>query len=671
MRTRRTRLARATAAIVAAVLLLTTLMLSPASAGGWTDNGPGDSGSNGGSSGVQTGSGDYRCGQRIGGTPGVLYRKIDGKWLPWFEYGYQSCVGKGPSSNWNNTGYTELCPSGFLVYRFYGTPQEPAAAVTRSRVNLTNWCNGESGYSFPAANPFDAGQNVGAPWKAIEGRNQDLYYSQHPNPQYFRNDAGQLTTGYSTRVRGQCTSVQTAATMRSWFDRAGQNERIALRAALGTDYWVASGKGQRPATGQAEAGIRNVRGYPFRWSQWTQDKTKPPAPTSAASADGFYLTSFDWEERDCASPFQFLNSTEADPTTRTVIGTCYVPLLRKRTQLRNVNTGQIGWKYPTLQRDSRQGWGDGERLSLFYRGTSYTPNGSGGDTLDRSATGLSARQQANLIAGWRDAMITDYRAWWNKGLYNAAGAQVVPVNAYVGESSRSRILQSTQLDQSAAAQQLWESARCRVGTQVSFDAPKNYEFPDLDATADVRVVDQQVFQVSPTTVEVTLTGPSTLTCDDGGCPPGTSLTTLSWNARIDGTRGYRLYQAKSPSDTIPQGYDGLVYSRKVTANGRTRSETFTVRFLRPTQPTQYVRLTISDLKGTFTQVVQTDGLKIDGLSPYTGQRYTIDTGALQAQQTSPLTVTASATPKALTRTSPTSYEVLIPVVGAVQVPVTR
>lgn len=671
MRITRSRTARWFATVVTLALSLTLLATTPASAG-WGDNPPPGSSGGSGSAGGQSGAGEFACGQNIGLQPGALYKKMGRTWYRWWEYGYSSCVGKGASSQWNNTGYIELCSTGFLVWRFYGSASNPTAAVTRSRVNNTQWCAGET-TSFPAHNPMDANVPVGSPWAAVQGVSLDQLYNGSPAYSYFRNDAGQLTTTGPARVQGGCEGLMSTTTIRQWYDKASENEKIALRAALGTDYWLVSSQGRGAnATALSQAGLRNATGYPFSWAQWAatpQTKSQAPVPVAAHLADGYFLTSFQFEDRACASPFQFLNRSQVAPVNRTVVGTCYVPLLRKRTQLRNVRTGAYDWKWNTVQHDwNRLHWGDGERLSVYYRGSHYTPGGPGGDTLDAGVTGLDGPTQNHLIASWRNAMVNDYRNWWNQGVTTGTGAQIVPVNAYDGETNRAVIANSTPVDQNRAVQELWDSARCRVGTQITFDEPEPTSFPDVKASLNVEVATQEVLQVSPNTVQLKVSAPTAPLCDGKGCPDGVALESLSWDASVVGTNGYRLYQASSPSEEIPVGYDGLVYSTKAGFS-KLRSQTFTIRFLHPTSAKQAVQLRLSRLSGTYSQTTLTDGLKIRGVSPITGAPYTVDTGALQAQKISPLRITATGAPLALQRGLPGNYYVDIPVVGAVQVPV--
>lgn len=665
----RTRLRARTAKLVVAILALAlslTLLGAPAAQAGWTDTGPGTGSGGSGSSGGQGGSGQWHCGNWLPGqNPGALYYKLGANWHRWFEYGYQSCVGQGSSAQWNNTGYAELCPAGFLVYRFYGSYRNPAAAVTRSQTNLTSWCAGESTYAFPAANPLDAGVDVGSPWKAALGVNQDQAKNGAPSIHYMRNDAGLLVPSWSTRVAGNCSALQTEGTLRNWYDRtASDTERIALRAALGTDYWVASGGGAHPATGLAEAGLRFANGYRFNWGAWLKNTNAVPAYDP--NGDSYYLTSFDWENRPCASPFQFLSSTKTAAVDRTVIGTCYIPTYRKRNQVRNVRTGQIGWLWPAIQAHKTEyGRGDGERLSQYYRGGSYTPSGPGGDSLDAATTGLSAGQQDQLIKGWRNAMVADYRAWAAQGLTNSQGAQVVPVNPYIGESDRSRLGQATATNIDAAADALFNGARCRVGSSVQFDVPEPQDAPDVKAALDLKMKNVEVLQVSATEAKISVdAGP--LLCDSRGCDSTVALQSLTWDAELTGQGGFKVCTASS-AGKIPPGCDGVVSQKVVTSNGIKRSHTFTVRFASPTDPHEAVKVRLSNLAGEYSQVIKTSGLQIHGISPITGKAYTIDTGPLEAKITKPLPVTASGEPTRLSKVGP-EYHVTFPVIGAVQVP---
>jgi hypothetical protein len=669
--------ARQVVAALAVTLSLVAAAAAPSAAApaptGWSDSGPGAVGGSGGSSSQTGGRGEFHCGQRIGLTPGALYMRFQGRWSRWWDYGYQSCVGQGASSLWDNSGVVELVPTGFLVYRFYGSASNPVQAMTRSRVNLTAWGAAESSYSFPATNPFDAGVAAGAPWRAGEDRNWQQYYDGGAESAVFRNDAGQLTTSYPTRVAGSCVNAQSDNSIATWFTtQASDTEKIALRAALGYDYWVASAAGRYPATGRAEAGIAQIRsGYRFDWNAWVNgDTSAPPAPK--ADGDAYYLEDFTFETRPCASPFQFASTTATPPAERTVIGTCYVPLMRKRIQLRNNRTGALGWKWPSVQHDwTVAGRGDGERMSNYYRGTAYTPTGPGGDTLDRGTTGLTAAQQTQLITGWRNAMVADYRAWWSRGITTGAGAQVVPVNPYPAGLAWWRLMSQAPVDVNAAADALYHGARCRVGSAIQFDVPQATDVPEVGASLDVRVDDVEVFQVSPRDAQITLTaGP--LRCDGAGCPPEVSLRSLTWTSKLTAVGGYKLCPAPNPGSSgrlpIPHGCDGVVTSSKVVRNGIAVTEQYTVRFVRPTDASQVLRLTVEQVSGTYAQAVQTSGLQIRGISPITGQQYTIDTGPLNAQVVKPLPVSVTGTPVPLTPTA-TGYALDMPVVGAVQVPV--
>lgn len=648
-------------------------------AAGWSDSGPGSSNGSTGSSNQGGGGGTFTCGQNIGGTPGALYIKQGGRWVRWWDYGYQSCVGKGSSNNWANTGYAELVPTGYLVYRFYGSANTPVQAMTRSRLNLSTWGAVESSYSFPAANPFDAGVAAGAPWRASEDVNWqaflDLGQPGNWGADYFRtfrNDAGQLTTSYPTGVTGSCANAQSTSTIQQWFDtKASPQEQIALRAALGYDYWVASRAGAYPDTGRAEAGLSAIRsGYRFSWQAWVNGDTSLP-PRADPNGNAYYLSDFTFETRPCASPFQFASTTATPATERTVIGTCYVPLVRKRIQLRNVRTGALDWKWPSVQHDwNNTPYGDGERMSTYYQGTSYTPRGAGGDSLDRGTTGLTAAQQSQLITGWRNAMVADYRAWASRGVTTAAGAQLVPVNPYPAGNGWVSLISNAPVSIDAAADALYNGARCRVGSSIQFDVPQPTDAPDLGASLDVRVNDVDVFQVSPTEAQVTIT-PGPLRCDGAGCPPEVELESLSWTSSLTALGGYRLCRpaaTRGSSTSIPLGCDGVVTSRKVTDGARTISETYTVRFVRPTVADQAIRLTIDNVQGTYSQDVTTSGLQIRGISPITGESYTIDTGPLTAEVIRPLPVTVTGSPAPLTPT-PTGYRLDVPVIGAIQVPV--
>lgn len=661
------RLAKWLVAALTLALSITFLVVPPAQAG-WTDSGPGGSGGSGGNTGSQGSNGEYHCGNWLPGqNAGALYRKLGAAWYRWYEYGYSSCVGQGASTQWNNTGYQELCPTGFLVYRFYGSFNNPAAAVTRSQTNQESWCSGESTYAFPAANPLDAGVDVGSPWKAALGVNMNQLNNGAPSVHYMRNDAGLLVPSWSTRVQGQCSDLQSEGALRSWFNNtASDTERIAMRAALGYDYWIASGEGRYSATGLAEAGLSSAHGYRFSWENWLRNTNAVPAYDPNGNA--YYLTDFAWETRPCASPFQFMSTTKAAPTDRTVIGTCYIPTVRKRQQLVNVRSGQLGWKWPSLQHSVNLGWGDGERMSQFYAGTEFTPRGPGGDSLDSATTGLSADQQIHLITGWRNAMVNDYRAWAGQGVTNSQGAQVVPVNPYRGESDRSLLGAATAVDINAAVDALYWGARCRVGSSVQFDVPEPQDAPEVNGAVNLAMSNVEVLQVSPTEAQIKVNA-ATMLCGGQACPSNVSLKSLYWDANMVGQGGFKLCSASSTKN-IPAGCDGVVATKSVSSGGIKRSQTFTVRFANPTDPKEAVGIDLTRLGGEYTQIIKTSGLQIRGVSPITGASYTIDTGPLEAKITKPLAVTASGKPVALTRTA-AGYTAKFPVIGAIQVPVNR
>lgn len=669
--TLRRRLSALAAALVAACL--TVLMSAGPAAAAWTDtggNGNSNSNSNGGGN-VSSGSSTFSCGRSIGLVPSALYIRLAGRWVRWWDAPYGYCTGSSGSGNlsYSYTGYAELCPTGFLVYRFYGTVNNPTIAVTRSQTNQTQWCAPESTYAFPANTPLDAGVDAGAPWKTTVGVNASQQNDGASNIYYFRNDAGLLAPSYPTQVTGSCTSAQTGNSMVNWFNTtASPAEQIALRAALGYDYWVASAGGRYPATGLAEAGLSTASGYRFSWGAWLADTSV--APVADPNGDAFYLTDFTWESRSCASPLQFMSNTDTATQDRVVIGTCYVPTVRKRTQMLS-SSGQYVWSWNALTRSTNSTQGDGERMSNLYRNTQYTPGGAGGDSLDASVTGLSADQQTALVTGWRNAMVANYRAWAAAGLQTAAGAQVVPVNPYAGEADASLIGKTTAIDVNAAAETLYNAARCRVGTSVRFDLPQPQDAPELGGTVNLNVTDVDVMQVSATTAQVKVSA-GAMTCQGGtGCPDTVALKSLSWTGTLTGTNGYKICATTNISKRIPTSCDG-VYTTGAGAStsGIQRSQTFTVRFAHPTDTSQAVVVSLSNLKGTYTQQITTTGFQIKGVSPVTGSSYSIDTGPLTAKITKSLTVTASATPKALTPTG-TGYKVTFPVIGAVQVPVTR
>lgn len=643
-----------------------TLLVAPTAQAGWTDSGPGGSSGGSGSSGSQGGSNQFHCGNWLPGqNAGALYYKMASSWYRYYEYGYQSCVGQGASSQWLKTGRADLCPAGFLVYRFYGSANNPAAAVTRSQTNLTNWCAPESTYAFPAVNPLDAGVAVGSPWTAQVGVSSSQLNNGALSVHYARNDAGLLVPTWATRVAGNCAALQSESSLRTWYDQvASPTEQIALRAVLGADYWQASEGGAYQASGLAEAGLRYASGYRFNWAAWKTNTNAVPAYDP--NGDSYYLTAFDWEQRSCASPFQFMSTTTMPQADRTVFGTCYIPTLRLREQVVHARTGQLSALWPTVQHDNRLGYGDGERLSQYYRGASYTPSGPGGDSLDASTTGLGASQQDALIKGWRNAMVADYRAWAAQGITNAQGAQVVPVNPYAAESDPSKMSQSTVVDINAAADALYQGARCRVGSSVQFDLPEVHDAPAIDAAVNLAMSNVDVLQVSPTEAQIRINA-GALLCDSAACPSTVSLKSLSWDATLSGAAGYSLCTATS-TQNIPTGCDGVVTSSAVTTSGIQRSQVFTVRFANPTEPREAVEVNLTNLKGTFTQTILTSGLQVRGISPISGRSYTIDTGPLEAKITKDLRVSASGTPTALTP-SAGGYLASFPVIGAVQVPV--
>lgn len=667
-RTRRSAVARWLTAALGLAVTATLLVSAPAQAG-WTDSGPGSTGDSSSSSGSQ-GSGAFHCGHWISGAnPGALYYRLNGVWYRWWEHGYQPCVGQGTSSVWHNTGYAELVPSGYLVYRFYGTPKNPTAAVTRSRTNLVQWGAQESTYAFPAFNPMDAGVSVGSPWAATIGLNLQQSNNWSPESVYLRNDANLLVPTFPTRIQGLCSNLQSSEGLATWFNKLSPEQQIGVRASFGTAYWKASGQGRFPHTGRAEAGIGQIRsGYRFLWRDWQKDTSK--APSYNANGDSYYLADFTWETRACASPLQFTSEADTPRVDRTVVGTCYAPLMRKRTQVRHIHTGQYSWKWPTVQHDwNRYGYGDGERISTFYQGTAYTPRGAGGDTLDRDITGLTGAQQSSMIQQWRYAMAADYRAWASGGYTTSSGAQVVPANPYAFETGGS-FAASTRNDIEAGAQALVQGARCRVGTSSTFDAAESPGPDPVNATVNLKVTNQRVLQVSPTEAKITVVADPML-CDGRGCEDNVTLSALSWSTAVAGTNGYKLCQATSSSMSIANGCDGVYRVQTFTNGPVQRSQTITVRFAHPTDPSEAVRVSLTNLRGQHTQQVETGGIQIRGVNPITGDKYTVDTGPLRSSVIGDLAeVTAAGTPAPLTTVSG-GYRLDLPVLGAVQVPVSR
>lgn len=643
--------------------LLSTIALPTAQAAQWGDTGSGSSGGKTGGSGIGGTGQQATCGQNLGRTHGVLYYKSGSSWKRFSDYSYPNCVSPYTRNTWKTTGHQHLRESGFLVYRFYGTYENPTRAVTRSRLNLTQWGAHESLYQFAPVWGLDAG-GTKVPTGYTRGTNSQMRADGRTKKDSYtlRNAAGQLAPAYPKKVKGKCQNLQTDGILRSWYkNTASQQEKIAMRATLGRVYWLASREGRYPATGLAEAGLRTIkRGYRFNWNQWQKDTTK--APPRHSKGDSYYITDFTWETRDCASPILYAGEQEVKPEKRPVVGACYIQTKRKTVTRSNGSRNVLLW-HSLEYRDK-----SGERFTDFYKGKKYTPSGSGGDGTEAKITGLTTSKQKKLIKSWRKFMHDDFKKWHNQigGFSNSRGAQILPANPYVGDLNASKIGQVNSTSRNKAAKTLQNSSRCRITTTALFDIPRTPPPNPPSVSTNLKVTNQEVYQVSPTEAVIKVTRQSP-TCNGKACGKNVKVKTLDWAATLKGTGSYKLCKVNTISAAIPMNCDGIYTDKSSKTGSIKKSQTFQVRFAAATDPSQAVQLSLSKMRGTFEFGTTTKGLKISGVDPLTGQTYKVDTGNLTSVSTHPISVKASGSPVKLTKTS-TGYTYKLPVIGAVQVP---
>lgn len=641
LRKRRSRRSVTLLTTVLTAALLTTAAPAFADGGSWDDSGPGASNGYTGTPG--NGSGTYKCGQQIGKTAGALYHLVNGRWVREQASQYPNCHPKYGDMGYSATGAVMLCPVGYEVYRFYGSGK--TLAVTRSRLNLPDWCAAESKYTFAGQTAWDANPAVtpGLPEYVLKSPSPRQTINEVP-AEVVRRETGTLTTGVPTKVDGSCTAVSKANPLEAWLKTASAADQVSYRIALGNVYWTMSQKNKYPRTAAQELGLKSITGG-YKYSTRNADPTK--APKADAKGSNYYATTLDFLKAPCASPFNF--ATVIDDVTnkpvgsQSVAGTCYIPLMRTARQMGRGSS--IAYTFPELAANG------GERYSTYYASkTAANPTGSLADH-----------------ATWRNAMKADYLKRYGQTSDGTGtdGKQLIPLNHYTGEDTASNIGKKQTVSSAKAANDLRSFARCRETTKVTLSVPKSPVAPQK-AGLQVSVQNRNVLQAGGKAYQATFTatgGQSRLICGDGK-PCGTSravLKSLSYTMALTGTGSYKECAAGQVS-----GCDFRVIKR--VAGSATTNGVLVAEFYNGTKPNQSVKLSVSNLKGTYAYTDTSSGLQITGVNPVTGLPYTAGTGTVTSTHTVNFTPTLAGTPKAMAFAGGV-YSALWPVMNAVDIPV--
>lgn len=634
---------------VAALLTTLALLISPAAAMAdqWDESGPGSGGNGDASSGYDPNDSEiYECGQTIGKLPNVLYKKINGKWRPYFASAYPGCLGLGVSV----TGKTKICPVGYEVYRFYGIKGKAPNAVTRSRLNMPSWCGTESVYSFAAQTSWDnrIAKGPGLPDFKASASSGDQKRNGLPS-QVGRRETEYLTSGTPTKVFGKCDDVSTPNPLIDWMAKASPAERVAYRAAIGNAYDKLSrskvkGKAVNktyPKTAAAELGMREVRIMRYR-TMPDQQRFPGQAPTEDKSGPYAYAKFMQFEKRECATAFNFaavsdsVTKKQLGPTP--VYGSCYVPLMR---QARQMSAG--GRKYWAFQEISR---GYGERYSTYFR--------------DQKDLG------DKVPSSWRTAMRNDYLNRASKldnGFFGPKGQQMIPANHYPGEKTHTNIGAQVPFSTRDSAKDLAALAKCRFGNTVTLDIPAT-DPPPTTAVMNLKVTSPKVLQAGGAryVAEFRVKGnQNQMVCAGGkSCGNTVTLAELSYRMRLVGLNGYVQCAAGQVS-----GCDYRILS--LVPGGPNKDGVARVEFYTGTQPTERVQLVLDQIKAAYSYQVKSSGLHVSGYNPITGAPYKVDSKPVISSRKVAFTPGAVGAPVALTK-SGSAWTAQWPVVAAVNVP---
>lgn len=673
----RTHLRRYAAALLAAALSL-TLLATPASAA--YDDTTSDSDSSGSSGGY--GDGSWSCSR----TDGSMLRRFSSAaaWTRWYER-YLSCE---PSSVKlpDGTTYTSnaktrrieyankmnQASSGYLVYRFYGTKANPAAAVTRSRVDFDTWAENGPKVRIYAPNPADASsKRSAAPFVTSWGTNRDAYLAGSDSHEYAKAANGAWTTTGATKVTAQaCTALRAETPLSAYYADRSAEEKVLVKAMLGSIYWNASSNGKYPSEGRAEAGLKTISGYRFNWDAWVAgDPTK--APKKDAKGDSYYASKLTFDNTDCSSPMQFYNTSEKITNDTTYTGVCYIPLIRRYESAHIVSKAtsqKIGDYNYYLAKDAHRsggGQGFGERFSDQYKNDPYAYKNGRGDKKGAAALGLTAKQRQALVKTWRQTMKSDYLAW-TKGGVTKGGVQFAPMNSYSGGS----LFTPATYSQTAAAQELFDNSKCVFSSTpfLQFD-PEEPEPDGRDGVQDLEVDVADYFQVStrPATASVDAEGLKCL--NEKGvkvdCSKTVKAATFGFNTTLTGTNGYKVCKVDNFNAIAPAGCDA-VYTVKSAGGKKKTGDTIQARFLRATSANQMVRVSVSNIAGTYTTASTTGGGRYVGSTTVGG--YTLDLPTTSTKTTHNYTGTAAKPEgeRKLTQNG-NSFYVDVPVIGAISV----
>jgi hypothetical protein len=631
-RTRR----RGISAVVAALAMTASLAGTAwaGGTGGWDDGGTGGTG--GGTETGGTGASGYTCGQAIGKTDGALYQMQDGVWIRVYESPYPNC--STDPGGWLKTGLAQVCQDGFDVYRFYGTVKDPVEAMTNSSVVMSDWCALNQTYFFQGTTPYDQSPNgsFGSPWSVVKGTNPTAADNNGPSVITQWAGTGLLTTGTPTKDLGTCSAVSTHATLLHQWDTATPADKVQFRAQIGNQWLSSSQQGKYVTVGDEQVGVTSLGGYHYDTATW--NPASGVAPVRDDSGTGFYASSFTFDDRPCATPWDFVSTTDQSAAVQPVYGTCYIPTMRMRYQMSK--GGQLAWAYPALNHGGSN-TGEGERLSVAYAGQADTQNTTIADPDAGIIANVTAGQLKTIKNTWRAAMVNNYTSLSAHPL-DANGDQLLPANQYPSHPFDA----AATINWAQGAATLGADARCRIGDQEQLPAnglvpvtpkpaPKPAPKPTpkpapttkpapAPTTAPIplptqpappvpgtglglRVTDQRYYQVRADQYPQTIT----VTTGQLAAPSNGTILSLTYGTQVTGISSageqpYHVCAGTPSSHGNATGCDAYATPGTPTygSNGLIATETLTLSFVHATQPGQQLLFQLTDPTVSYRYTVQ-------------------------------------------------------------------
>jgi len=474
--------------------------------------------------------------------------------------------GSGPWLRSSSEGATYR-HAGWEVWRFYGTFDNPAQAMTVSQVNLPAWGVSETVVPWAhrskvfAPHPDDAGAHSHtSPWYHQSGQNPhgQVFSRAEPN---VGEDAF-VTTRPPFRTSGSCTDLQSRPNPLSrYFQQPLQPEEQSIRDGV----WSL-----------------------FRHYQ-PQGENTALAVINATSATG--PNNIGWDDgRDCSSGFDFIRDVADNPDDRVVFGVCYMPTQRTANIFRNP------------QGDAMLGFR--ARFGDRY----VAPDGAAQPDLP-----------ASIDSAWRNRLHNEISTR-NTRPYRQPGDQPTPGAPFNRLASGGYPQwQDPVYRRDQAANFARDNAICAFGVGSSTSAQTTRTEGRDGDQVQITVTRPDVANVGGATQWVTFeANASQLLCGNrpcGGEELDPQLVELDFDLRIEGDRDYVQCDSR---DQAGCDYTIMVEERSNRRPGVLQQHRIIAEFYRATMPDESLTLHVDNITATqrvFTQDAQE--LYIDGCTATT------------------------------------------------------